>query len=180
MTVTECIKERRSIRKFTDAPVPHTLLEDIIETASYSPSWKNTQVARYIAVEGPLKDQIAREATAAYPPNGSYITNAPMLIAMTVIKGRSGFERDGSFSTDKGTGWQMFDAGIAAQSFCLAAHEKGLGSVILGIFDTELITSLLSLSDERELVALICLGFPAEHPAVPKRKTVNDILSYQS
>jgi butyrate kinase len=38
---------------------------------------------------------------------------------------RSGYERDGSFSTSKGEGWEMFDAGIATQTFCLAAHEKG-------------------------------------------------------
>ena len=52
MTAKECIKGRRSIRKFTEQPIDHSLLEGIIETASYSPSWKNTQIVRYIAVEG--------------------------------------------------------------------------------------------------------------------------------
>lgn len=31
----------------------------------------------------------------------------------------------------------MFDAGIATQTLCLAAHSKGLGTVILGIYDEE-------------------------------------------
>ena len=52
MTANECIKGRRSIRKFTDQPVSHELLVRIVETASYAPSWKHTQIVRYIAIEG--------------------------------------------------------------------------------------------------------------------------------
>ena len=43
----------------------------------------------------------------------------------------------------KGDRWQMFDAGIASQSFCLAAYEQGLGSVILGIFDDAKVASII-------------------------------------
>ena len=50
MTAKECIKGRRSIRKFKDTAIDHQLLEDIVETASYAPSWKHTQIVRYIAV----------------------------------------------------------------------------------------------------------------------------------
>ena len=49
--------------------------------------------------------------------------DAPMVIAVTIIKGRSGYERDGSFSTPKGDRWQMYDAGVAGEAFCLAAFE---------------------------------------------------------
>ena len=55
MNAKDCIKERRSIRKFKADPVDHALLSEIVETASYAPSWKHTQIARYIAVEGDLK-----------------------------------------------------------------------------------------------------------------------------
>lgn len=180
MTAKECIKGRRSIRKFTAQEVDPELLKEIIETASYAPSWKHTQITRYIAVTGTLKDQIAAECTAMWPNNGTIIANAPLLIAVTYIKGRSGFERDGSYSTVRGESWQMFDAGIAAQSFCLAAYEKGLGSVILGIFDEAKAASLLNIPEERELVALIPVGYPDEDPVAPKRKPVEDLLSFQS
>lgn len=178
MTAKECITTRRSIRQFQDRPIDHALLEDLIETASYCPSWKHTQIVRYIALEGELKDKIAADCTTAYPKNGEIITAAPMLIAVTILKNRSGYERDGSFSTPKGDGWQMFDAGIAAQSFCLAAHEQGIGSVILGIFDEARAASYLELPQDRELVALIPIGYPAEEPAAPRRKPVSDLLSY--
>ena len=180
MTAQECIKERRSIRRFKPDKIAHELLSGIIETASYAPSWKNTQITRYIAVEGALKDQIAQEGTAPFPNNGKIIENAPMLIAVTVIKNRCGYERDGSFTTPRKDTWQMYDAGVASQSFCLAAYEQGVGSVILGIFDQDRITSLLQLHEDRELVALIPIGYPDETPEAPRRKPVSELLSFQS
>ena len=143
MTAKDCILTRRSIRKFKADPVDHALLESVIETASYAPSWKHTQIVRYIAVEGALKDEIAEKYTTSWPGNGKIIKNAPLLIAVTVIKNRCGFERDGSYTTDRGDTWQMFDAGVASQTFCLAAHDAGLGTVIMGIFDRPEITHRL-------------------------------------
>ncbi|MEE0398907.1 MAG: nitroreductase family protein [Lachnospiraceae bacterium] len=179
MTAKECIKGRRSIRKFADTPVSRDVIADIVETASYAPSWKHTQITRYTAVEGELKDKIADECTSAYAKNGEIIKNAPMLIAVTFIKNRSGFERDGSYSTPKEGGWQMFDAGVASEAFCLAAYEQGLGTVIMGIFDEAKAASLLEVPEERELVALIPIGYPAESPAAPKRKSVEELLSFK-
>ncbi len=179
MTAKECIKGRRSIRKFKDARIDHQILEEIIETASYAPSWKHTQIVRYIAVEGGLKDKIGSECTSAFPNNGVIIRNAPMLIAVIVIKNRCGYERDGSFTTPRGDTWQMFDAGVASEAFCLAAYEQGIGSVIVGIFDGEAVSNLLEIPQDRELVALIPIGYPDETPVAPKRKPVADLVSYQ-
>lgn len=180
MTVKECILTRRSVRKFKDTPVDHALLEEIIRVASYYPSWKHTQIARFIAVEGELKDRIADECFSEYPYNGVIAKGAPMLIALCMVTKRSGFERDGSYSTWREGSWQMFDAGIAAHSFCLTCHDNGLGSVVLGIFDQEPISALLEIPEGQELVALIPIGYPGEEPNCPKRKTVQDLLSYKS
>lgn len=178
MTAKECIVGRRSIRQFTDKPVSHELLEEIVATASYAPSWKNTQITRYTAVEGAAKEKLSK-LTSIFPGNTSRMESAPMVVAVSVVKGRCGYERDGSFSTVKGDGWQMFDAGIASEAFCLAAYEQGLGTVILGLFDVAEAAQLLEIPDEQELVALICIGYPAENPEAPKRKTVSDLLSYK-
>lgn len=179
MTALDCIRGRRSIRKFKNLAVDHEALAGIVETASYAPSWKHTQVVRYIAVEGALKDRIAQECTSLYPHNGTIIMNAPMMIAVTVIKNRSGYERDGSFTTPRKDTWQMYDAGIASQTLCLALHEQGLGSVILGIFDEAAAAVLLNLPEDRELVALIAIGYPDESPVAPRRKPVEELLTFQ-
>lgn len=179
MTAKECIIGRRSIRRFTNEPVSHELLEQIVETASFAPSWKNTQVTRYIAVEGEMKAKLAA-CTTTWPGNGAIMESAPMVVAVTVVTGRSGFEKDGSFSTGKGDSWQMYDAGVASEAFCLAAYEQGLGTVIMGLYDEADVTKLLEIPDTQELVALIALGYPAQSPDAPKRKTVTDLLTYKS
>jgi len=178
MNAKECIMGRRSIRSFTHTPVSHELISEIVETASYAPSWKHTQIVRYIAVEGDLKDQVAK-CTSAYPHNGEIIASAPMVIAVTIIKGRSGYERDGSFSTHRGDGWQMYDAGVASEAFCLAAYEKGLGTVIMGIFDDDKVAEVLNVPAERDVIALIPIGYPAEEPTAPRRKPVEELLTFQ-
>ena len=177
MNTTECIKTRRSIRKFKPDPVDHELLESLISTASYSPSWKNSQIPRYIAIEdSSILNKIATDYTPDF--NAKIIEQAPMLIAVTFIKGRCGYERDGSFSTQKEDRWQMFDVGVASQTLCLAAHEAGLGTVIMGIWDEDGITKLLNIPEDQELGALIAIGYPDVDPAMPKRKSVNDLLTY--
>ena len=150
----------------------------MVEAASYAPSWKHTQIVRYIAVEGSLKAEVAK-CTSGYAGNGVIIDQAPMAVVVTIIKNRSGFERDGSYSTHRGDGWQMYDAGVASEAFCLAAYEQGLGTVIMGLFDQDEASKVLNIPQERELVALIPVGYPAESPAAPKRKTVEDLLTFQ-
>ena len=179
MNALDCIKGRRSIRQFQEKAVDHSLLEQIIETASFAPSWKNSQTIRYIAIEGELKNKIGRDCTSTFPNNGKIIENAPMLIAVTVIKGRCGYERDGSFTTHRGDTWQMFDAGVASEAFCLAAYEKGLGSVIMGIFDEAKAASLLELPENQEVAVLIPVGIPDEEPVAPRRKAVADLLTFK-
>lgn len=178
MNIAECIKTRRSIRKFSAERIPHDTLYSIIETASFSPSWKNTQIVRYLCVEdSSLIKAIAADTARTFPHNGMIMEHAPMLVALTILKNRSGFEKDGSFSTPKGSGWQMFDAGVAAQTFCLAAWEHGIGSVIMGIFDEAAISKLLEIPPEQELAALLAIGYPAEEPSAPRRKSAEELLT---
>ena len=177
MNTTECIRTRRSIRKFKAAPVDHSLLESLISDTSYSHSWKNSQITRFIAIEdSSILDSIVQDYTPSF--NSDIIKQVPVLLAVTFVKGRSGFERDGSFSTKKGDRWQMFDVGVACQTFCLAAHNAGLGTVIMGIWDEDGITKLLKLPDDQELAALIAVGWPDVDPDVPMRKSVDELLTY--
>ena len=176
MNTVDCIKSRRSVRKFTEQKVPHEVLEELVELARWAPSWKNTQIARYVAVEDEaLKARIAKEATI--PWNEDIINGAPVLMVMTYVEKRCGYERDGSFSTSKGDRWQNFDCGIAAATFELAAHELGLGSVVLGIFEDKKVAELLELPEGMGVACLMPLGYPAEEPAAPKRKEVVDLLT---
>lgn len=177
MNTIECIKSRRSVREFTEQKVSHNVLEQIVEAASFSPSWKNTQISRYVAIEDETIKQRITECVNAH--NSEIISAAKTLIVVTFIKNRCGYERDGSYSTKRGDSWQMFDVGIASQTFCLVAHELGVASVIMGIFDHEEIAKVIELSEDREVGAIIAIGYEKEHPTAPKRKTVEELLTYK-
>ena len=177
MDAIACIKGRRSIRRFEDKPVSHETIEQIVSVASMAPSWKNTQVTRYIAVEGETKEALAK-CTTIWEKNGDIIRNAPVVIAVCAVKNRSGYERDGSFSTNKGDKWEMYDVGAASEAFCLAAYEAGLGTVILGLYDDNA-PEVLGVPEGQELIALIPMGYPAESPEAPRRKEVSELLSYR-
>jgi nitroreductase len=125
-----------------------------------------------------LKEKIANEATLGFAYNTGTIKNAAALVVVSLIHGRSGFERDGSYTTSKEDRWEVFDTGLATQTFCLAAHEKGIGSVILGIFDENKVAEFIGLDEGQKVSALIAIGYPDEEPAAPKRKGVEELVKF--
>lgn len=179
METIECIKSRRSIRRFKEEKVDHDTIQKIIEAARMSPSWKNTQVVRYNIVEDKsILENIANNCVLDFEYNQKTISKAPQLVVISMVEKRCGYERDGSFTTSKEDRWEMYDAGIASQTFCLAAHDMGIGTVILGIFDEEKIAKEISLPEGQKVAALIAMGYPNQECEAPKRKEVEELVRY--
>lgn len=164
MDTITCIKTRRSVRKFKQESISKDIIEDLVLDASYAPSWKNTQTTRYIAItDAEIKAKLAEECCAEH--NRGIINGAPLLIATLIVDKRSGFERDGSYSTSRKDCWQAFD--------------KGLGTVIMGLYDIDKAEEIIGVPEGQLLMALVAVGYPDEEPGVPKKKTVDDLLSYR-
>lgn len=178
MQIEECIKSRRSVRKYSEKEISNEVLSEIVDLARFSPSWKNTQVVRYHVVKNPdIKEKIAQNCVLGFEFNAKTIVRCKALVIASVEAGISGYEKDGSFSTSQEDRWEMFDAGIANQTFCLAAHSKGVGSVVLGVFDENKIRQYISLPENEKVTNLIALGYPLE-PAKsgPPRKEVSELM----
>ena len=142
MTTAECIRQRVSCRRFQEKPIPREDIRRVVDLARFSPSWKNTQPVRYVVVDDPvLKERIARECIPGQGFNTKTINRAAALAVVTYIPGLSG-QGDAPLTEVQAAGWEMFDAGIAAQTFCLAARELDIGTCILGIFDAVSYTHL--------------------------------------
>lgn len=179
MEAIQCIETRRSIRKFKAEQVPHEVIQEIVTAASFAPSWKNTQVTRYVVVErADIKTKIAEDATLGFEHNNGIIKGYAALVAVNMVHGRSGFERDGSYTTSKEDRWEVFDAGLATQTFCLAAHEKGVGTVILGIFDEHKVAEIIGIDEGQKVAALVAIGYADEAPAAPKRKSAEELVKF--
>jgi len=179
MDTITCINTRRSVRRFTEDVISHEQFEEIIEATKMAPTWKNTQTLRYVLVQDrAVIDQIAAEGLLGFEHNAKTLASCNSLLVLTQKNGICGYERDGSFSTSKGSGWEMFDAGIVAQTFCLAAHEKGFGTCILGIFDDAKVASIIGLEEGLSVAALIPIGTPKFVPDATPRKETSDLIKY--
>lgn len=177
MEFDTCITTRRSIRKYNHNKVEPQVIKEIVSKTLHAPSWKHTQVTRYYIV---LNPDIKKSITEAMPDfNQPQCVSAPCLVISTVLKNRSGYERDGTFSTNKQKGWQMYDCGISNYLFCLEAHNRGLGTVIMGLYDEAVIIKTLDIPVTEEVVAVIALGYYDEEGRLPKQRSVEDICFFK-
>lgn len=67
---------------------------------------------------------------------------------------------------------------MSAEAFCLAAHNAGVGCVILGIIDPEKIAEILGLPENQKVTALIAMGYPEKvGGTAPPRLSVDELLT---
>lgn len=171
METLECIKSRRSIRRFTEQKITDDILAKILEAVQWSPSWANTQCWEVVVVkDNNIKEKIAG-LLSPKNPGIKGIIQAPLIMVMCGKKGVSGYKGDEP-ATDKGD-WYMFDLGIASQNLCLAAHALGLGTVHIGSFDHKGVDKLLGLPAGVESIEIIPVGYPAKEGNPPFRKDLN-------
>ena len=140
MDAIQMIKERRSVRKYTNQKVDRELMKEIIDIARWAPSWANFQVARYTLVDdAETIKKLATDGVKGFTYNIKTLENAHGVAVLSFVKGKSGKldpEKD-EYATEKTNIWEVFDAGIACQTFCLAAHAKGVGTCIFGVIEEQ-------------------------------------------
>ena len=179
MEAIEMIKGRRSIRKYKDEVVDRGLMEEIIEITRYAPSWTNSQTPRFTLVDNPtVISQFAAEGVKGFVYNMDTLKNAKGVAVLSFVEGKSGrLEKYDLVSENPGK-WEAFDAGIACQTFCLAAHAKGIGTCIFGVVDEVKVAELIDIPSSETVAALIVYGYPEGEVAPPRRKEVAEILRW--
>lgn len=178
MDVLEAINTRRSIRKYQDRPVEEEKLRTVLEAARMAPSWSNLQCWRFVVVRDPttratLSDlSFVESFFSAYGfkknPAQKAIAEAPAVIVACADPARSGTMGDQHY--------YLADLGIAAQNLMLAAHDAGLGTVFVGVFDEEKVRALLGIPADIRVVGLFPLGYPLEEKSGPPRKPLEEIV----
>ncbi len=177
------IRERRSVRNYTEELVPRELMLEIVDLARWAPSWANTQIARYTIVQDPaLLERIANEGVHGFAYNAGTLRKAKGVAVLSYLRGKSGkisASKSGGEDMNFGDVWEMFDAGIACQTFCLAAHSKGVGTCIFGVMDAVAIKSIVDLPENETVAAIITFGFPSVETMATPRKEVEDIIRFK-
>ncbi len=180
MDAISMIKERRSVRKYRNEKVDRETMKELVEISRWAPSWANFQIARYTLVDDDaIIAKLATDGVKGFSYNINTLKNAQGVAVLSFVKGKSGKLDDyGDFDSSNAHVWEVFDAGIACQTFCLVAHAKGVGTCIFGVIDDESIAEIVGLPEEETVAALIVYGDPDEQPAPTPRKPVEDILRF--
>ena len=182
MDAVTVIQERRSVRTFQDEKVSRETMREIVDICRWAPSWANFQVARYTLVDDAATiERLAHDGVKGFVYNINTLKNAQGVAVLSFVKGKSGkldLEKD-EYATSKANIWEIFDAGIACQTFCLAAHAKGVGTCIFGVIDDESIAQIVGLPEEETVATLIVYGYEeGEHVKPTPRKEVDEILRF--
>ncbi len=178
MEAIKMIQERRSVRHYRDEKVSREVMREIVELSRWAPSWANFQVARYTLVDNDeLIKAIYERGVNGFAYNMNTLKNAKGVMVLSYVKGKSGTLGDDKAATSKGSQWEMFDAGIACQTFCLAAHAKGVGTCIFGIIDDSAISQIVGLPAEETVASIITYGYEeGDHATPTQRMSVDEIL----
>lgn len=156
--IYEKIKSRRTIRKYMPKDISEEMLLICVDAARLSPSSANRQPLKYVIVTDQelLKEVFKTLSWAGYLPDYQP-SEEEMPRAYIVMLLDRGIRKNPGH-----------DAGIAAMSISMVAHDEGLGSCILGAVDRERLRRVLKVPDELEIVLVVALGYPAESPIVDK------------
>ena len=186
---------RRSVREFSDRPVPQELIETIIAAAGTAPSGANKQPWRFVAVQDPDIKREIREAAEVEErefysnrasetwlhdlhPMGTdehkpFLEVAPWLIV--VFKCMKD-DRDGDASDQ--VYYVNESVGIAVGLLLAAIHHAGLVALTHTPSPMKFLTGILRRPSYERPYLLIPVGWPAEGCMVPdiERKPIEDIM----
>jgi nitroreductase len=198
MDLFEAIESRRSIRKYTDEPVPDELLDKVLDAARLAPSTSNTQSWKFKVVRDP--ETRARIREGAY--GQKFIEQAPVVIACCidfdgfkdrgkqtlklVMRGvRPSLEmilrsvkgsKDKEFSPERIVINGTMNVTIAVEHMTLAAAALGLGTCWVRAFDPTVVSEILGLPENCAVLCLLPLGYPDESPKAKPRKALEEIV----
>lgn len=169
-TVAEVVKKRRTIREFTDEPVPREVVERILDIARWSPSGSNVQDWRFVVVT----DKKLLKAIKMFSP-GWIGGGSPVAIVICSDK-KWAYERAGPLARDV---MYLVHAGIAAQTIALLAHSMGLGTNMIMSFSKEAVKRVLELPEHWDPVMVILLGYPKQTPSPPPRLPLSELVVWR-
>lgn len=159
MDAIECLKTRRSIREYDSKSISEDIIKDIIDCARLAPTARNIQPCIFISITD--KETISKFAAMA--PNGSFMLEAPLCIAV--------------FSEN--TKYFLEDGSAATQNIMLAGWAYNIGSCWIAGDKKDYMDDVkkeLGVPDNYRLISLISMGYlNGEVPDKPK-KTLDDIL----
>ncbi len=191
------MQRRRTIRQFSDRPVPESVIAACVEAAGTAPSGAHQQPWHFVVVGDPGTKRAIREAAeaaeaefyatapaewlAVLAPLGTdshkpYLEMAPYLIA--VFAERYGLKPDGSRQTHY---YVSESVGIATGFLLAALHHAGLATLTHTPNPMAFLSTILDRPANERAVMLVVAGYPAAGARVPDhtRRPLGEIATFR-
>ncbi len=162
LSVSTAIRTRRTIRRWTDQPVPDEIVKELLECALWAPSACNMQLWTFVVVTDP---ETRKSLGDAVP----FADKAPVCIFICY---------NTRFS--EGSHANIQSASAAVMNMLLRAHSLGLGGFWQAtIHDRQKLHETLELPKDVEVLSTTLFGYPAESPGAPARRDPSHLVHWQ-
>lgn len=193
----ENMKRRRTVREFSDKPVPRELIEQLILTAGTAPSGANMQPWHFVVVSDSQTKKEIRQAAEDVEKefyekrapdywlqdlehldtdaNKPHLEQAPYLIV--VFSQRHGINEDGSIKRHY---YLAESVGISMGMLITAVHQAGLVSLTHTPQPMSFLRKLLNRPKYETPVLILAIGYPKEDTRVPdiSKKRLDEIATF--
>jgi nitroreductase len=170
MDFEKLIHARYSCRHYSDKDLEEGLLEKVLEAGRLAPTAANRQPFQIIVIQ--TKDQ--GEALLKIYPKDWFIQ--PPFVLGVCIEPEIGWTR----KKYDNQSYAVVDAAIVVDHITLQASDIGLGTCWIGDFNPQEAREFLNLPEGVEPVAFTPLGYPLDHPVPKKRKSLEDLVRYDT
>jgi nitroreductase len=182
MDVFEAIRERRAVRLYRPDPVSRQDILTVLDAANKAPSGLNRQPWEFLIVTGKKIIEMGKSYRSTLDEYLSHYDKSPMrnfisdddFIRFAETYGGAPVVIVVLVPADANPNFRKADlesASAAMENLLLAATALGLGTCWMTgpIRDEKTLRRILSVPDDREIVAVTPLGYPEKIPAAPSR-----------
>ena len=172
MNVLEAITTRRSVRAYSNKPIPPEVMARMRQALRQAPSACNLQPWHFILVE----DQQLRQQVATAAKSQMWIAGAPVVVVACGLPDKA-YKHMGGYGNSVDV-----DLAIAVDHLTLAAVAEGLGTCWIGAFDEAKVKAILAIPADVKVVVMTPLGYPATADLIRpidqnRRKGESEIIS---
>ncbi len=171
MDVYECIKTRRSIRKFMDADVTMDQIGAIIDAGRFAPCAGNIQNWRFILI----KNQSVKEKVAEAAYQQHWIAEAPVVIVVCAVVDKL----EQYYGVRGERLYSIQNCSAAIENMILTIHSFGLGSCWVSAFDETMLRRALEIPEDVRPQAILPIGHPDEQVPEPPNYTAEDVTFFE-
>ncbi len=159
MDVVDLCRRRRSVRSFTGQAVSCDDRYHLMEAARWAATSSNRQARRFVIIEDParIKETVQRASMQ------DFVAGAGLLIF--------------GVATDRGKRGALADVLISMTQMEMAAVQRGLGTIWLGYWDRDVISEMIGVAADMEVVMGMAIGYARDEGAPRDKLPVEELFA---